>query len=148
MSNDKPTPPVPDEPGPEMQALAEKAPKVMGELMEQFISRKTLTQRATIRLRMKALLDLFSADTGYPPIPSISAGAPRPMGAYQPGAYVGGAFGAQGAPVHPMPPMGVRAQGEIEAVQRAVEEAIGEERGAQEEADVVPAPGAPAAQPG
>lgn len=145
MPNEKLPPPLPDEPGPEMKALAEKAPKLMGELMEQFITRKTLTQRATIRLRMKALLDLFSADTGYPPIPSISAGMPRGVGAYAP-AYGGGAFGAQGGA--PPIPLGQRGQGEIEAVQRAVAEAVGEQQVAQEEADIVPAPGAPAAEPG
>ena len=48
------------------------APAVMADLMKQFIANTDLNTRARIRLRMKALLDLVSVDTSYPPVPALN----------------------------------------------------------------------------
>lgn len=50
----------------------EDAPDVMADLMKQFIANTELNARARIRLRMKALLDLVSVDTSYPPVPALN----------------------------------------------------------------------------
>lgn len=133
-------PPAPTA-GPMMTDLSKKVPDIMGELMKDFVERRDLNSRAQIRLRMKALLDLFSADTGYPPIPSISS--PR---------MARGAFAAGGNDYMQMAPQGVgvgvpplRMGGEAELIQREVEEALGEERAAAEPVAMIPAPGAPVA---
>jgi hypothetical protein len=123
----------PDVLGPEMQALAGKAPLVMGELMQQFIERKSLVSRATVRLRMKALLDLFSADTGYPPIPALS-GQPAQV----PPRYLAQGYAAYAPPQ----PIGRRVAGEADQMQQEVERALQEEDAAGAPADVAPAPGA------
>lgn len=115
--------------GPEMTAMAGKAPLIMGELMQQFIERKSLVSRATIRLRMKALLDLFSADTGYPPIPALRPQAPGQIGI---GQY----------PLPPALPIGRRLAGEAAQMQEEVERAVQAEEQAAAPADVAPAPGA------
>lgn len=132
------TPPAKTEqkPGPMMEALAQDAPKIMAELMTHFIERRDLNSRAQIRLRMKALLDLFSADTGYPAIPSISTARMDRDG-----------FGpVQQAPAYVRPAPPLHAAGEVDLLQREVERAVGEERAAAPEG-VFPAPGAPLAEP-
>lgn len=50
----------------------ESTPDVMADLMKQFIANTDLNTRARIRLRMKALLDLVSVDTSYPPVPALN----------------------------------------------------------------------------
>lgn len=60
-----------DEPalaGETMRAMLARTPDAMRELMQQFIENKDLNARAAIRLRMKALLDMVSVDTAYPPL--------------------------------------------------------------------------------
>jgi hypothetical protein len=46
--------------------ITELAPAYFSELMQQFIEKKDLTDRQKIRRRVRALLDLFSADTKWP----------------------------------------------------------------------------------
>jgi len=43
-------------------------PEYMAELTQQFESKKALAERAKIRLKMKAVLDILSVDTEYPSI--------------------------------------------------------------------------------
>lgn len=44
-------------------------PELMSELTREFMTKTDLNSRAAIRVRMKALLDLASADTKYPEAP-------------------------------------------------------------------------------
>ena len=132
-------PPVPTA-GPMMTDLSKRVPDIMGELMKDFVERRDLNSRAQIRLRMKALLDLFSADTGYPPIPALSPSSRQGRGAFA-------AAGNQGdyMQVAPqmMPPL--RMGGEADMLQREVQQAVDDQRAAAEPVDLVPAPGAPVA---
>lgn len=52
----------------------DQAPVMMAQLMREFIAGKSLEARTKLRLRMKALLDFFSADTDYT-VPSAAAPA-------------------------------------------------------------------------
>lgn len=54
-------------------AFLKEAPKVMADLTRMFIACTDLTERAKIRLRLKAILDLISVDTDYPPVPALNA---------------------------------------------------------------------------
>jgi hypothetical protein len=126
-------------PGPEFEAFAAMAPALAAELMREFIERKNLNERAQIRLKVKALQDFFSADTGYPPVPAISADQQYRRGGFAQQAgrpYLG---------VGAVP--GFRVAGEAAQLEAAVAEAVGEEEVAEgvRPADVVPAPGAPVA---
>jgi hypothetical protein len=142
----KPKPAAPPAPtaGPMMTDLSKRVPDIMGELMKDFVERRDLNSRAQIRLRMKALLDLFSADTGYPPIPALS-----PSSRMGRGAFAAGGNDYMGAPAYqvaPAPPL--RAGGEADMLQREVAAAVDEQRAAAEPVDLIPAPGAPVAEPG
>jgi len=134
--------------GPEMAKFAERAPAVMAELMQQFIEKKSLVERAKIRLQVKALQDFFSADTKYPPVPAISAD----QLARKRGLHAGAAAGVGQYVGFGDGHVGRRAAGEVEELQRAVEDAVRQEEAARPaEALAVPAaPGAavaPAAEP-
>ena len=52
--------------------LQASAPGIMAELMRGFIAARDLNSRARVRMQMKALLDLFSVDTEYPPVPPLN----------------------------------------------------------------------------
>lgn len=54
--------------GPVISGLLEKMPESMAELMKGFVENRDFNHRAKIRLQMKALLDIVSVDTTYPPI--------------------------------------------------------------------------------
>lgn len=58
-------------------AVLEDIPGLMKALTEEFIAKTELSERAKIRLRMKALLDFVSVDTTYPKIPNLD-GRPAP----------------------------------------------------------------------
>lgn len=128
-------------------ALCEMAPFLMGELMEGFIKRKSLNERAQTRQRMKALLDLMSADTEYPEVPALNPdqdtiprGRRRAGPGYvgvepPPGVAVGG--GIQYQPARP--------DGGADELRRAIEHEVRRELGGAEARRVLPAPGAPAA---
>ena len=122
--------------GPEWAAFAEHAPALMAELMKEFIDKKSLNDRAMIRLKTKALQDLFSADTGYPPIPAISAAQQRARR----GGFAGGDFGQAGVGAY-MPPVAGHRADEAEQLQRAVAEAA-DMPPAEVPPGVVPVPGA------
>lgn len=65
---------------PELDRVAcvlEDIPGLMKALTEQFIAKTELSERAKIRLRMKALLDFVSVDTTYPKVPNLD-GRPTP----------------------------------------------------------------------
>lgn len=51
--------------------LTSKSPQMMSELMAAFVKHPAFTDRAKIRMQMKALLDIVSHDTTYPPVPKI-----------------------------------------------------------------------------
>ena len=87
----KPSPPQPEKKTAEQEAIetiikeCEKnvrgyiadAPKIMSELTRLFVACTSLTDRAKIRMRMKAILDFISVDTDYPPVPALD-GVRRP----------------------------------------------------------------------
>ncbi|MCI0547387.1 MAG: hypothetical protein L0027_08885 [Candidatus Rokubacteria bacterium] len=134
---------VPAPAGPEMEALRGRAPAIMAELMDRFIAARELNGRARVRMQMKAMLDLFSVDTEYPPVPALNeeqALAQRmgdALGIPRRGArYVAGQPPQIGVG-HPVPPMAPGA----DELRRAVEGAV-QDGG---EAEVAPAPGAPVA---
>lgn len=52
-----------------MDGITEIAPEVMHDLTQEFIEKKDVNDRVSIRLRMKALLDFLSTDTEFPPNP-------------------------------------------------------------------------------
>lgn len=70
MANEPETPAPPASGAPVAKTVADKitdlAPAYFAELMQQFIEKKDLTDRQKIRRRVRALLDLFSADTKWP----------------------------------------------------------------------------------
>ena len=51
-----------------MGEILSNAPALMAELTEEFMTIKDFNNRAKIRLQMKAILDLLSVNTDYPPI--------------------------------------------------------------------------------
>lgn len=61
------------------------SPAMMAELTQQFVSKKGLSDRAKIRLQMKAVLDMISVDTEYP-----SAEKKEAKEDYSPRRYDGG----------------------------------------------------------
>lgn len=149
-----PAPPAEEKPPvsttPEMDLMASAAPALMAELMREFIQKKDLNARAQMRLRMKALLDLFSVDTSYPPVPALN---PDQQGARaEPavgfGQVAGGAFapgrpeyvvGRPPAPRFPVPPRPPGADQIREAVEQEIAREIGD--------GVQAVPGAEAAPP-
>lgn len=64
-------------PGPKFEELGRLVPQVMAELTEQYIASRGLAERAVIKLRMRAIQDLFGADTEYPARPDLN-NPPRP----------------------------------------------------------------------
>lgn len=52
-----------------MDGITQIAPEVMRDLTRDFIAKKDVNDRVSIRLRMKALLDFLSTDTEFPPNP-------------------------------------------------------------------------------
>lgn len=54
-----------------MADITEIAPDEMCNLTKQFILKKNVNDRVSIRLRMKAVLDYLSTDTEFPPNPLI-----------------------------------------------------------------------------
>ena len=115
--------------GVRMQALAAIVPGAIAELMQNFIEKKDLRERAIIRMRMKALLDIFAADTNHPPVPALTHGKrhqnPMMAGGMYTTANQSPAFGGMG--------MGA----ETAALQAQIEDAV------QAEADA----GAPSIEP-
>lgn len=72
------------------------APEEMADLTKQFIQKKNVNDRVSIRLRMKAILDYLSTDTEFPPNPLLKKEAP---GAVRDGALMGaGGHGIAYAP--------------------------------------------------
>ena len=133
-------------PGPLVEALREQAPDIMAELMRSFIRAKDLNSRARVRMQMKAMLDLFSTDTEWPPVPALNdaqrmaqgdfgevMGLPARRAQYQP--YPGM------VPVRPPGPVPRAAQ--AEALRDAVGEAVVD---AEPGVGVLPAPGAAVAE--
>lgn len=113
--------------------LQASAPGIMAELMRGFIAARDLNSRARVRMQMKALLDLFSVDTEYPPVPPLNEEqmVQRALqGGLQPGQFVPRVG-------QPLPAIGQ--PGLAEAVAEAVEP-----RGPVPDR-VLPAPGAPLA---
>jgi len=78
--------------GPLASDITRQAPDLMKELTQQFIDRKDLNSRVRLRLRFKAVLDLISVDTEYPPVPALNPMQER-------GPQIGDAIYAGGAPV-------------------------------------------------
>lgn len=65
-------PPKPvDTAGEFLKATRDQAPKLMMELMCEYIEKRDLNERVQVKMRMKALLDLFGVDTVYPTVASI-----------------------------------------------------------------------------
>ena len=52
-----------------MDGITQIAPEVMRDLTKDFITKRDVNDRVSIRLRMKALLDFLSTDTEFPPNP-------------------------------------------------------------------------------
>ena len=68
-----------------MAGITTIAPEEMAELTKDFITKKNVNDRVSIRLRMKAILDYLSTDTEFPPNPLIKkdeAKSPARDGAY------------------------------------------------------------------
>lgn len=55
--------------GPLVQKIVDTSPATMQELMNRFVKNRSYTDRCTIRMEMKALLDLVGVDSVYPSIP-------------------------------------------------------------------------------
>lgn len=135
--------PLPKAPmGPALTEMAKLVPGVMSELTQQFMDLKSLGDRALIRLRMKALLDLFAADTGYPNVPAISTEQKmKAQGNYFQGG-MGGVFSP--SPVLTVPAlqgMGLNGSSEVEQLQQELKNAVAEDG----PSEIAPAPGAPVA---
>ena len=141
MADEKKPAPV----GPLVAGLRDQAPQIMAELMRSFIEARDLNSRARVRMQMKAMLDLFSTDTDYPPVPALNEEqrmAREGIGAMLP--RRGPAYGAY-APVQGLPlPQGVR---EVVVPGGGAEALRGEIAEALEEPGVIPAPGAAVADP-
>lgn len=60
--------------------MEQLAPDYLHELMAQFVEKKELVDRQKVRRRIRALLDLFSADTMWPKGENAPPGGPRPFG--------------------------------------------------------------------
>lgn len=69
-----------DEIGKHTKAYRETAPEMMAELMREWLQKRSLNERAKIRLKMKAILDFHSVDTEYPKQPAMPAPGRGPVG--------------------------------------------------------------------
>jgi len=84
------------------QRMEELAPEYISELMTDFMTKVDLVERQKIRRRIRAMLDLFSADTKWPQRqPEVPPGRrPQPvLGGLGHGAYIPG-----GPPAPERPP--------------------------------------------
>src|SRR5574342_341711 len=89
--------------------ITELAPAYFSELMKQFIEKKELTDRQKIRRRVRALLDLFSADTKWPTDKGPRQERPgrNPFGLHQGPAFMcARERGPEDDRAEPQPPMG------------------------------------------